>query len=218
MNADLQFELVRGKAVWGSRIRAGVALAAALLMTLPLTSCSKMIRTGQSPGYLVLNSLQGAKGGGSNSGTFSTGLLSDVETLVPANTGSPTVFNDVGQASLTLVLKDQGGASTSPSPANAVTLTQYHVRYFRTDGRNTQGVDVPYEFDGGLGVTVSETATVGFELVRHQAKIEAPLKALTNNFQIISMIAEVTFYGHDQNGREVSVSGRMDIAFANYGD
>jgi hypothetical protein len=216
MNAEMQLEPVRRKAVWGARIRMAVALTAALIMP----SCSKLIRTGQSPVYLVLTSLQGAKGGGANANAFASALLSDVVTLVPPVTGSPTVFNDLGQASLTLQRKDQGapGSPTTPSPANAVTLTQYHVKYIRTDGRNVQGVDVPFEFDGGLGITVSGSATVGFELVRHQAKIEAPLKALANNFQIISTIAEVTFYGHDQNGREVSVSGRIDVSFADFGD
>jgi hypothetical protein len=28
----------------------------------------------------------------------------------------------------------------------------------------------------------------------------------------------VTFYGHDQTGREVSVTGNIDVSFANYGD
>ena len=216
MNAEMQFEPIRRKAVWGIRIRGAIALSAALLMP----SCSKMIRTGQSPGYLVLLSLEGSKGGGANANTFTSNLASDVITLVPALTGSPTFFGDTGQATLQLQLKDQGGQNspTTPSPANAITLTQYHVKYFRTDGRNVEGVDVPYAFDGGLGVTVLGTATVGFTLVRNQAKIEAPLKALSTNLEIISTIAEVTFYGHDQNGREISVSGRIGVSFANFGD
>ena len=215
MNAEMPIEPVRTKAVWGSRI----ALAGAVLLSLVLSSCSQAIRTGQSPVYLILTSLQGAKGGGANANAFASSLASDVVTLVPALTGTPTYFADLGQAALQLQLKDQGGGTpTTPTPANAITLTQYHVRYFRTDGRNVQGVDVPYEFDGGLGVTVFGTATVGFTLVRLQAKLEAPLKALANNLEVISTIAEVTFYGHDQNGREISVSGRIDVSFANYGD
>jgi hypothetical protein len=215
MNAEMPIEPVRRKAVWGSRVRMAVALTAALLMT----SCSEAIRTGDSSSYLILTSLQGAKGGGAGANTFASGLLSDVVTLVPALTGTPTIFNDLGQASLQLQLKDAGGTTpTSPTAKNAVTLTQYHVRYFRTDGRNVQGVDVPYEFDGALGVTVFGTSTVSFELVRHQAKLEAPLRALAQNLEVISTIAEVTFYGHDQNGRTVSVSGRIDVAFSNFGD
>jgi hypothetical protein len=217
MNAEIPIEPVRTKAVWGSRI--AVTVAAAVLLSLVLPSCSQSIRTGQSPSYLILTSLQGAKGGGANANTFASSLASDVVTLVPAVTGTPTYFADLGQATLQLQLKDQGGAvPTTPTPANAITLTQYHVKYIRSDGRNVQGVDVPYEFDGGLGITVSATATVGFTLVRTQAKLEAPLKALANNLEVISTIAEVTIYGHDQTGRAISVSGRIDVSFANYGD
>ena len=66
------------------------------------------------------------------------------------------------------------------------------------------------------GATIIGAAV--FELVRHLAKEEAPLKALTVNNVIISTIAEITFYGHDQTGREVSVTGRMSVDFGNFGD
>ncbi|MBW8712968.1 MAG: hypothetical protein JF632_02665 [Acidobacteria bacterium] len=97
-------------------------------------------------------------------------------------------------------------------------MTQYHVRYVRSDGHNIEGVDVPYAFDGGLAATVSADTTVGFTLVRNQAKAEAPLKALTTNPIVLSTIAMVTFYGHDQTGREVSATGNIDVTFANFGD
>ena len=77
---------------------------------------------------------------------------------------------------------------------------------------------MPYAFDGATTSTISGSGTVGFMLVRNQAKLEAPLKALAQNLQVISTIAEVTFYGHDQNGREVTVIGQMDVGFANFGD
>jgi hypothetical protein len=210
MNAEMHIEPVRRKAVWGTRVR--TALVLGILLT---TSCSKMIRTGQSPAYLILTSMTGSAGGGALAGTASTNLSSDVITRVPALTGIPTIFGDTGEATLDLQMRD---VLTAPSAANHITLTQYHVKYIRSDGRNVQGVDVPYEFDGGLGLTVSGTQAVGFVLVRNQAKMEAPLAALANNSQVISTIAEVTFYGHDQNGRAVSVSGRIDVAFANFGD
>ncbi len=48
-------------------------------------------------------------------------------------------------------MKDPGSTASpsTPTSANFITVTRYHVKYVRTDGRNTQGVDVPYEFDGG---------------------------------------------------------------------
>jgi hypothetical protein len=54
--------------------------------------------------------------------------------------------------------------------------------------------------------------------VRHQAKQEAPLAALATNPIIITTIAKVTFYGHDQTGRSASVTGNIEVAFGNFAD
>ena len=58
----------------------------------------------------------------------------------------------------------------------------------------------------------------GFTLVRNISKLEAPLAALRFNGVILSTIAEVTFYGKDQTGHEVSATARISIDFANFGD
>jgi hypothetical protein len=117
---------------------------------------------------------------------------------------------------LRLMMKDP---LLAPTSANAITISSYRVVYRRTDGRNTPGVDVPYGFDGAVTLTVGTGEAVGsFELVRHIAKEEAPLLALARNGVIISTIAEITFYGHDQTGREVSVTGQMSVDFGNFGD
>jgi len=34
--------------------------------------------------------------------------------------------------------------------------------------------------------------------------------------QVISTVARITFFGHDQAGHEVSVSGNIDVTFANW--
>lgn len=194
------------KAVWGRAVR--VTIAAVALGSL---SCGELTRQGQSPGYLVIQVLEGA-GGGSDA-EFSGVLASDVETVVD---GQPTVFADVGRATLALRLKDPG-ASTAPSPNNAITVNRYRVTYVRTDGRNTPGVDVPYAFDGAITLTVAGEASAEFTLVRVIAKQEAPLAALRFNGVFIDTIAEVTFYGRDQTGREVSAVGRLSVNFGNYG-
>jgi hypothetical protein len=56
-------------------------------------------------------------------------------------------------------------------------------------------------------------------LVPAKAKLESPLLALrTQGGQvIISTIAEVTLYGTDQAGRDVSVLAKISVAFADYG-
>ncbi len=201
MNAEVQKERVSRKVVWGAR-RTGVAVA--LLGGLLLaSSCSETVRTGQASSYLVITTLTG-------------GAQSDstVESDVVSDTGS--IFTDVGQASFQLLMKDAGGLA--PTSVNAITITQYSVEYVRSDGRNTPGVDVPYPFTSGVTATIASTGSVGFTLVRTQAKEEAPLKALRfgGGAKAISAVARVTFYGHDQTGREVSVTGNMDITFADW--
>jgi hypothetical protein len=132
------------------------------------------------------------------------------------------VFNDIGQVVLRVVPKDIGtpAAAATPSTNNEVTITRYHVNYRRSDGRNTPGVDVPYPWDGAATGTVQigGSLTLTFELVRHDAKLEAPLADLANNITIINTIGEVTFYGHDRVGNAISVTGTIQIDFANFGD
>ena len=189
----------RRKAVWGARVG---LLAFVLLTLLAAASCSEMTRTGQSPAYLVITNLTG---GAQNDATVESDVVSD----------NGTIFTDTGSATLQVQMKD---ALASPSPNNAITLTQYRVEYVRSDGRNTQGVDVPYSFTSGLTTTISGSGAANFTLVRIQAKDEAPLRALRGGGGAfaISVIARVTFYGHDQTGREVSVTGNLDVTFADW--
>jgi hypothetical protein len=100
-----------------------------------------------------------------------------------------------------------------------VTFNRYRVSYQRTDGRNTPGVDVPHAFDSAVTFTVTNDVTAAnFQLVRHSAKEEAPLRALATSNAIISTIAQVTFYGRDQAGNEVTVSGNISVDFGNFAD
>jgi len=199
------------KAVWGS----GVKLAGAIALAVAVSSCGDQTREGTAASYLIIAAMEAASG--ADPTTFGTGLASDVITV---KDNVATIFSDPGRVTLKLGLKDPGPASSpvTPTQNNWITLTQYHVEYVRSDGHNIQGVDVPYAFDGGLGATVSADTTIGFTLVRNQAKAEAPLGALQANGIILSTIARVTFYGHDQTGREVSVTGNIDVTFANFGD
>jgi hypothetical protein len=190
-------------------------------MVAATVSCGDVIRQGQSPVVLVLNSLGGAPG--NKPGSFGSPLDSDVITNVispapcTADTPCPTIFGDLGQAVLSLAAKD---ASIAPTSNNQVTITRYHIDYTRTDGRSVQGVDVPYSVDGGATGTVpaSGTFSLSFELVQHTAKAESPLRALATNFGFINTIAKVTFYGKDLVGNDVSVTGQIQINFANFGD
>ena len=189
----------------------------ALLLFLVVTpiGCGELTRQGIGSSYLIVEALEGASG--ARSGEFEGDLESDVVTVV---NGRGTVFQDLGRVTLSLALKDPGpaGSPNAPSPNNTITVNRYRVRYIRSDGRNTPGVDVPHGFDGAVTVTVSERTSATFALVRAQAKAEAPLAALANNPVIISTIAEITFYGHDQTGREVSTTARINVHFGNWAD
>jgi hypothetical protein len=188
-----------------SRIGRLAVIAACVLAT---TSCGgDMLRTGRAPFFLVIDSVLVTPGG---EGEESSGsLLSDVQ----------PVFNDIGEFTFRSEPKN---ASALVTTLNDITLTRYRVTYTRTDGRNTPGVDVPYGFDGGIAVTVPAggIGVATLDIVRHQAKLEPPLKNLAGlgGQVFISTITEVTFYGHDQNGNEVTVTGRVTTQFADFAD
>ncbi len=192
----------------------------AIALALATAACGDLVRGSRAPVFLVIDSLQARPGNATQfSGTLASDVLTNVTTPAPCApaTPCPTVFNDVGQATLILALKD---VSVAPTTNNQVTITRYRVAYRRADGRNTQGLDVPFAFDGAVTVTIPPTSSsaVGFEIVRHVAKQEAPLVELIANGKIISTIADVTFYGRDQVGNDVSATGSILIDFGNFGD
>jgi hypothetical protein len=213
---------VSRKAVWGGEVGRLARLMAVLALTPLSISCGDLARQGTGSSYLIVTALTAASG--AEPGEFGGTLHSDVITFVTVSgqtTRVPTIFPDIGQVSLQLAMKDPGGAETptTPTPANFITINRYRVRYLRADGRNTPGVDVPFGFDGAVTATVSGSTNFGFELVRHIAKQESPLRALAfNTAVIISTITEITFYGRDQTGREVSVSAQMLVDFGDFGD
>ena len=188
-------------------------------------SCGgELMRTGRSPMMLVVDRMEATAGGAGGGGSAAGFLLSDVQVLVEQTINGvtvkvPTVFNDSLSVTLRTIEKNPDAIATT---TNAVTLTRYRVVFLRTDGRNTPGVDVPFGFDGGVSATINpgNQATVSLDLVRHQAKLEPPLKNLisTGGLGFISTIAEITIYGRDQNGNELSATGRIDVQFADFGD
>src|SRR5688572_25816521 len=152
----------------------------AIALAVLTSGCGDVVRQGRSPVQLVINSLEAASG--AEPDDLGTTLLSDVQTLVERSVSGetvmvPTIFNDVGQVIMSLILKDPGqsGIIATPSALNQVTITRYRVEYRRTDGRRVQGVDVPFSFDSAVTFTVPTEGTIeaGFEIVRHTAKQEA---------------------------------------------
>jgi len=200
-------------------------VAAAIAVVVASAGCGHMATDSRSPVQLGIASLSAASG--ATPDEFGSTLASDVITNVKKTVDGqqvdvPTIFGDPGTAQFFLVLKDPGAnpsSPASPTPLNSVTVTRYRVVYRRTDGHNTPGVDVPYPFDAAVTVTIgADGASSGFQLVRNSAKLDAPLRALANNPDIISTIADVTFYGSDQAGNDVSATGSISVDFGNFGD
>lgn len=195
-------------------LRLAVLIGAGAAGLLATAGCGEAVRQGTGSAFLVMDSLLGAQGGG-DSQTFGNVLQSDVST----NGG---VFEDPGRVTLRLAAKD---ITTPLGSNNTVTINRYRVVFRRSDGRNQPGSDVPHAFDGAVTFSVGiEPVSAGFTLVRAQAKLEPPLITLVNapNFfgggVVISTLADVTFYGRDQTGHDVSVSGTLSVNFADWAD
>ena len=107
-------------------------------------------------------------------------------------------------------------------------IRQYSVRYFRSDGRNVEGVDVPYSISGAVGNVRYHTpgpggsgeveADIPITMVRHQAKLEPPLRNLVFNGAsiVITCIAEVTIFGQTVQGGNLEAKGQVQITFGDF--
>jgi hypothetical protein len=204
---------MRTKGLFRDRISARVVAGALLLpLALPLSGCTSQQMDGVSPSILMIDQIFAASGASPEQ--FSGELSSDVLT-------EGAVTEDLMEVTLRTVLKDPGSqaAPNVPTTTNWITVTRYHVRFVRSDGRNVPGVDVPYPFEGGVTLTAlpagNETVLT---LVRPQAKLEAPLRNLAFDLNLISTIAEITFFGKDQAGRDVSAKGTISVTFGNWAD
>ena len=208
------------KSIW---LKSGSA--AAVVVAVLSSGCGDFVRGSQSPSQLVITSLatpdtelRELAGGDGVPGTI---VPVDGFAVKPLFSDLDPASTDPGQVVLEVILRDPGepGAPAAPTPINSVTVTEYEVRYHLADGRNTAGVDVPHPIRGGLTFTIQGggTGTAEFELVRAVAKLERPLARLKDTLEVLTVIADVTFYGHDQAGNDVSVTGSVQINFANYG-
>ena len=178
----------------------------ALALLLGLSGCSPDYVTGNAaPVNLIIASINGG-----------TVLTSDIRN------GEDSTFVCPDRVDVSVAVRNKNPNAPVPSVPSAVILKSYEVRYFRTDGRGTEGVDVPYRITGNLtfavDVAASGTSTVSIEVVRYQAKVEPPLSAIYQVGTVLTMMAEVTLYGETVSGDRVTTSGRLQIDFANFGD
>jgi hypothetical protein len=177
-------------------------------------ACGDLTMRDRSSAIVIIDALQAASGAEDNP-TFSGTLQSDVVTVVNNVT---TVFADSGRVTMRVIGKDPTDVLNLGS---SITFNRYLVTFRRSDGRNTPGIDVPFPFDSAVTFTVtpgSSSTTASFELIRHTAKLEAPLLGLRNSTSVMATVADITFFGRDQGGREVSATGSIGIQFGNFAD
>ncbi len=187
-----------------------------LVLVLSLAGCGDNFTSHDTlESFIRITKIEGTSGGGGTGSGIGTVLNSDVATA----TGS--VFNDNATLTVESIPKNQNLPAVATA-LNDVRLERYEVRYFRSDGLNTEGVDVPYRITGPVAGTVpyGGTLDVPITVVRHQAKLEPPLKNLITGDRenIITTIAEITLHGATLQGDVAQATGRLQITFANFAD
>jgi hypothetical protein len=130
-----------------------------------------------------------------------------------------TAVNDFGVVTMIAVAKD---ILRPIGPATTVIFERIRVTFIRADGRNVPGVEVPFSFDSATNfrVGVNEAAVArAFTVVRQQAKLEPPLANLAfgGGAIVLSVIAQIDFFGRDTAGRPIAVRGFLNITFADFG-
>jgi len=145
------------------------------------------------------------------------------------------IINDSASIGVELFRKNPLAPSV---PAEDVVLTQYQVRYFRTDGHNVEGIDVPFRITGPLNLRIhapsgegESAGTAVIDIVRNQAKVEPPLVNLRNASAIsanspgqtlgggelfITVVAEITIFGESSNGHALQATGQIQITFSDF--
>jgi hypothetical protein len=191
------------------KLKALVLIIAALAMA----SCNASENESTSGSFLVITALTGKDLEG-NIG--STTVFSDVIT-------NGSIINDSAVASVTTQIYNPLEAA-NPSYYNSVIVDQIDVKFERTDGRNVEGVDVPYSFTQPMNmlVEIRTIVDIPFILIRHVAKMEAPLLALRevpSEVVVLQLIAMVTIHGKDLGGHRVApVTGYISVWCANFAD
>lgn len=138
------------------------------------------------------------------------------------------IINDSALLTLDVIPKNPN-PSQIISPFNDVQLERYEVRFRRSDGRNQEGVDVPFSISAGLQgiVPVNGTGQAIVVVVRHQAKLEPPLRNLHGVFLtngtfsfggagILTTTAEITVHGRTTSGKAMSTRTFLEVVFADF--
>lgn len=187
-----------------------------IIAALFLGSCLAKEDDSTSASFLVINSLTGNDLTGK---AGSTTVFSDVIT-------NGSIVNDTGVAAVTTLTYNP----TADSDEHDITyymnvvVDQIDVEFMRTDGKNVEGVDVPYRFTQPMNmlVAVDKTVSIPFVLIRHAAKMDAPLinlRDVPSEEFVLQLVAKVTVHGKDLGGHRVApVIGYLTVWCADFAD
>jgi len=141
-------------------------------------------------------------------------LVSDVQT------GGGYLTNPV-VATLEAKFKKPVPLAQKESYKTLVMIDRYRVTYMTSyDGGGTEGVDVPFSFEGSLSAVceVGDSLDLSILGVRSEAKTVPPLSNLIGTLNVIWAVAKFDFIGHDLDGNEVQATGYLTIYFADWAD
>jgi hypothetical protein len=163
-----------------------------------------------------------------------TGLIMEIADIGEVTSDVSSFSSDVVSVVVNVYRKNPTVAATSA--LEHVRVERYEVRFFRSDGANVEGVDVPFRHSGPLNErfhTPTETGeieiTVDVPVVRDQAKREPPLRNLIGLFTdqpngplsgagVITTVAEITVHARQvTTGEGLIASARTRVLFGDFG-
>jgi hypothetical protein len=190
------------------RTKNSLKITAILCVFFFLLSCDYTVSDSEKSGVvLTVMRIYGDDGTGADADY----LISDVIT------GGSAFTNPVIVA-LEAKFKKPVPISPTDSYKTSVMIDRYTVTYMTSyDGGGTEGVDIPFSFEGSLSAVCEVEGTVDLDIlaVRAEAKTVAPLLGLAT---VLPVVARFDFIGHDLDGNPVQATGYLTIYFANWAD
>ncbi len=209
-------------------MRVKLAVLAVMVIGMGAAGCTPEWAKANSTPFIM--EIAGIAPGDSNN--YGSAIRSDVSV-------GGTLLNDDAKV-LVNIFRKNNSPGMGVSPVEHIYLERYEVRYFRTDGRNQEGVDVPFRISGPLGNVRFHTPEIGGDgekeaevlitIVRHQAKAEPPLRNLVGGklgdsgaiqfpgSGVITTIAEITIHGRTVQGQGLEAKGNVQVTFADFAD
>lgn len=163
---------------------------------------------------------------------FAKNGTSDAVLLVAAINGGAPLVSDVSDggtvvadnAVVVLAARSKNIRFNEVQYTRGFQIVRYEIRYYRSDGRNVEGVDVPYRIAGNINAPIDigeDNLNLPVEVVRAQAKLEPPLRNLVGGggALIMTCFAEITIYGQQlATGDIAEAKGNLQIDFADYAE